>query len=62
MDAFESLRRHGLAFPEAEEDFPWGHSALKVRGNGVAPLVPSDGGQQARLHVQAPEPVGNVGR
>jgi predicted DNA-binding protein (MmcQ/YjbR family) len=23
---------HGLAFPEATEDHPWGHSALKVRG------------------------------
>ncbi len=29
---FESLRRHGLAFPEATEDFPWGHTAIKVRG------------------------------
>ena len=29
---FETLRRHGLAFPEAEEDHPWGHTALKVRG------------------------------
>jgi predicted DNA-binding protein (MmcQ/YjbR family) len=31
-DAFERLRRHGLAFPEAIEEFPWGHSALKVLG------------------------------
>lgn len=29
---FERLRRHGLALPEAVEEFPWGHSALKVRG------------------------------
>ena len=29
---FEALRRHGLGFPEATEDFPWGHSAIKVRG------------------------------
>ena len=29
---FETLRRHGLAFPEVEEDHPWGHCALKVRG------------------------------
>lgn len=27
-----ALRAHGLAFPEAHEDFPWGHRALKVRG------------------------------
>lgn len=32
MRPFEALRRHGLAFPEAQEDFPWGHTALKVRG------------------------------
>ncbi|WP_431850423.1 MmcQ/YjbR family DNA-binding protein [Allosphingosinicella sp.] len=30
--SFETSRRHGLAFPEASEDFPWGHTALKVRG------------------------------
>jgi len=29
---FAALRGHGLAFPEATEDFPWGHTALKVRG------------------------------
>ncbi len=42
MDAFDDLRRHGLAFPEAEEDFPWGHSALKVRGKTFAWLDKSD--------------------
>ncbi|HWT13411.1 MAG TPA: MmcQ/YjbR family DNA-binding protein [Allosphingosinicella sp.] len=35
-DAFEALRAHGLAFPEATEDFPWGHCALKVRGKTFA--------------------------
>ena len=30
--AFAALRAHGLGFPEAVEDFPWGHTALKVRG------------------------------
>jgi predicted DNA-binding protein (MmcQ/YjbR family) len=30
--AFERLRAHGLALPEAVEEHPWGHSALKVRG------------------------------
>ncbi len=35
-DWFEALRGHGLAFPEATEDFPWGHSALKVRGKTFA--------------------------
>lgn len=27
----EKLRRHGLTLPEAVEDHPWGHIALKVR-------------------------------
>jgi predicted DNA-binding protein (MmcQ/YjbR family) len=40
---FETLRRHGLAFPEAEEDFPWGHTALKVRGRTFAWLDKTDG-------------------
>lgn len=32
-DAAEAaLRKQGLAYPEATEDFPWGHRALKVRG------------------------------
>lgn len=29
---FEQLRAYGLGLPEAQEDFPWGHTALKVRG------------------------------
>ena len=29
---FETLRGYGLGFPEATEDFPWGHTAIKVRG------------------------------
>jgi predicted DNA-binding protein (MmcQ/YjbR family) len=29
--AYESLRRYGLSLPEAVEEMPWGHSALKVR-------------------------------
>ena len=28
----DALREHGLGFPEATEDFPWGHRGLKVRG------------------------------
>lgn len=29
---FEELRGYGLSLPEASEDHPWGHCALKVRG------------------------------
>ncbi|WP_114954702.1 MmcQ/YjbR family DNA-binding protein [Sphingosinicella terrae] len=38
-----ALRAHGLAFPEAVEDFPWGHTALKVRGKTFTWLDCSDG-------------------
>jgi predicted DNA-binding protein (MmcQ/YjbR family) len=41
--AFTALRAHGLAFPEAVEDFPWGHTALKVRGKTFAWLGDEDG-------------------
>ncbi len=27
-----ALRKIGMALPEASEDFPWGHRALKVKG------------------------------
>jgi len=39
---FAALRRHGLAFPETQEDFPWGHTALKVRGKTFAWLDATD--------------------
>lgn len=40
---FAALRAHGLSLPEANEDFPWGHSALKVRGKTFAWLDKEDG-------------------
>lgn len=43
MSVFAALRAHGLAFPEAVEDFPWGHTALKVRGKTFVWLDESDG-------------------
>ena len=43
MTALATLRTYGLGFPEAEEDFPWGHTALKVRGKTFAWLDESDG-------------------
>lgn len=42
--AFQSLRSDGLAFPEATEDFPWGHSALKVRNKTFAWLSEDEAG------------------
>lgn len=41
--AFAALRDHGLAFPEAEEHFPWEHMALKVRGKIFVFMDESEG-------------------
>ena len=27
----DDLRKHALSYPEATEDFPWGHSAFKIK-------------------------------
>ena len=51
--AFARLRAHGLGFPEAVEDFPWGHTALKVRGKTFVWLDESEG----RLSLTAKLPV-----
>ena len=40
---FSALRAFGLALPEAVEDFPWGHTALKARGKTFVWLDKSDG-------------------
>lgn len=32
VKAEQTLRDYGMTFPEAHEDFPWGHRALKVKG------------------------------
>jgi predicted DNA-binding protein (MmcQ/YjbR family) len=43
-DAAEAaLRAQGLGYPEATEDFPWGHRALKVRGKAFCFLSREDG-------------------
>jgi predicted DNA-binding protein (MmcQ/YjbR family) len=41
---FEDLRGYGLSLPEASEDHPWGHSALKVRGKTFCWLDQSEAG------------------
>ena len=35
----ETLRKHALTYPEVNEDFPWGHSAMKVKGKAFAFIV-----------------------
>ena len=40
---FAALRGFGLGLPETVEDFPWGHTALKVRNKTFVWLDKSDG-------------------
>ncbi len=40
----DALRRHALGLPEAHEDNPWGHAAIKVRGKVFVFLANQDGG------------------
>ncbi len=51
---FEALlRERALAFPDATEDFPWGHRALKVRGKAFAFLAIGEDGKLS-LSVKLP--------
>ena len=52
--AFEALlRERGLTFPEATEDFPWGHRTLKVRGKAFA-FLSGARGRPLALSVKLP--------
>lgn len=46
------LRAHALGFPETTEDFPWGHSAFKVRGKTFVFM----GGDEGRLSLSVKLP------
>lgn len=50
--AAKRLRDHALGFPEATEDFPWGHTAIKVKGKMF--LVLSDDEGELSLSVKLP--------
>lgn len=47
------LRAFSLAYPETHEDFPWGHSAYKVRGKIF--VIAGVGEDGLRLSVKLPE-------
>jgi predicted DNA-binding protein (MmcQ/YjbR family) len=51
---FEALREFGLGLPEATEDHPWGHSALKVRGKTFVWLDQGEKGDGLSLTVKLP--------
>jgi hypothetical protein len=50
--AFETVRNAALSYPEVIEDFPWGHSAMKVRGKAFTFLVLDENG--LRMSVKLP--------
>lgn len=43
-DAEEQVRALALGYPETTEDFPWGHSAFKVRGKAFCFMATEAGG------------------
>ncbi len=51
---FATLRGYGLGLPEATEDHPWGHCALKVRGKTFVWLDKGDKGDGLSLTVKLP--------
>ena len=48
-----ALRKYALSLPEATEEFPWGHRALKVKGKTFAFLVRE--GAELVLSVKLPK-------
>ena len=42
-DAADRLRTQALGYPETVEDFPWGHSAFKVKGKSFLFLASDEG-------------------
>ena len=49
----DALRAYALAYPEAHEENPWGHSAIKVRGKTFVFLHSDDSGMS--LSTKLPE-------
>jgi predicted DNA-binding protein (MmcQ/YjbR family) len=43
-EAEDRLRELALAFPEVREEFPWGHSAMKVKGKAFVFISASEEG------------------
>jgi predicted DNA-binding protein (MmcQ/YjbR family) len=49
------LRDFALGFPEAHEDHPWGHIAVKVRGKAFVFLGGERGAKELSLSVKLPQ-------
>ncbi|TPV93434.1 MAG: MmcQ/YjbR family DNA-binding protein [Myxococcales bacterium FL481] len=55
-DVVERVRRFALTLPAAVEEFPWGHSAIKVRKKVFVFLPRADGYEEsASISVKLPE-------
>lgn len=52
----DALRCHALGLPQAHEDNPWGHAAIKVRGKVFVFLASEDGGLS--VSVKLPDSAG----
>lgn len=48
-----ALRTLAMGYPEVQEDFPWGHSAFKVRGKAFVFLAAED--NWLKLSVKLPQ-------
>ena len=49
----DSLRKFALSFPETIEEFPWGHSAMKVKGKAFVFLSLHD--DEVSMSVKLPK-------
>ncbi len=48
------LRDYAMTFPEAHEDFPWGHIAVKVKGKAFVFLGGAESPKELSLTVKLP--------
>jgi predicted DNA-binding protein (MmcQ/YjbR family) len=48
-----ALRKIGMGFPEATEDFPWGHRALKIKGKAFVFMAMEE--DELSLSVKLPD-------
>lgn len=49
------LRDHAMGFPEATEDHPWGHIAVKVKGKAFVFLGGDKNADELSITVKLPE-------
>jgi predicted DNA-binding protein (MmcQ/YjbR family) len=48
------LRDYAMSFPEAHEDFPWGHRAIKVKGKAFVFLGGEKNAKELSLSLKLP--------